>query len=82
MSDKSSTIRRLREHLAGVEYPDAEYAVGEIVKIWPGDYLAIVASVDPDEGDVKVYYEEDGVIRGPSFGWELTKVNQETGEPL
>lgn len=69
------TISRLRAHLNGLgKPPEPKFRTGEAVVLDNGCY-GIVAGTDPLEDCTFVYYmDETGEIRGPSFGWELERL--------
>lgn len=71
---EAEAAAKLREHLANSTVEPHEFERGDIVRLDNG-CLGIVSGTD-DEGSVTVYFfDDDGTISGPSYGWELTRVD-------
>lgn len=64
----------LRRHLAAQPPHVPAFTKGEIVRLDNG-CIGIVETDTDDEGCTNVFYVEAGEIRGPSYGWELERLD-------
>lgn len=73
----AEAIALLRKHLAEMPPPEPpEFEVGTAVRLDNG-CLGIVCE-NGSEGEVYVIYlDPDGNIHRPSFGWELTRIEEQ-----
>lgn len=74
VEEESAIADKLRRHLATIPPRVPAFTKGEIVRLDNG-CVGIVEMDTDDEGCTNVFYWEGGEIRGPSYGWELTRLD-------
>lgn len=74
---QTEALALIRKYIAKLPPPKApEFAVGDAVRLDTGA-LGVVSGYDPEEGSTYVcYIDDDGAVRGPSYGWVLTKIEE------
>ena len=75
-SDFRKAVSAIRAHIRQYEEPAHEFQPGDVVRLWPGNYVGVVHSVDPIENEVTVFYMDGHQVKGPSYGYDLTHLDE------
>lgn len=75
MTDEQA-ISLLRNYIANMppkEPPRSEFKIGDAVRLDNG-CLGVLYEFDDEGNEVVIHFDEEGRIKGPSYGWRLTKL--------